>query len=141
MLVVSLPRRCFVVVSRSTLVCRLHLVEQRQGYLDVCRLPRDDRVMGNDVSEQLDAIRAERMTIEERQRPDRWDQDLHTIRSERMRLDDLERKIIWRLRVDHGESWSEIGRRLGVSKQAAWERFGKPFPAQGGLAPGPDTGD
>jgi hypothetical protein len=97
--------------------------------------------MGNDVHEQLDATRANRMKIEERRRPDRWDRDLRAIHGERIRLDDLERKIIWCLRVDHGESWAEIGRRLGVSKQAAWERFGKPFPTQGGLAPGPDTGD
>jgi DNA-directed RNA polymerase specialized sigma subunit len=81
------------------------------------------------------------MKIEERQQPDKWDKDLQAIQGERMRLDDLERKIIWRLRVDDGESWSDIGRRLGVSKQAAWERFGKPFPAQGGLAPGPDRDD
>jgi DNA-directed RNA polymerase specialized sigma subunit len=92
------------------------------------------------VHKQLDAARASRTAIEQRLRPDKWDQDLQAIRGERMRLDDLERKIIWRLRVDHGESWTEIGRRLGVSKQAAWERFGKPFPTQGGLAPGPDAG-
>jgi DNA-directed RNA polymerase specialized sigma subunit len=97
--------------------------------------------MKNDLHDQLDSIRAGRMKIEQRQQPDRWDKDLQAIRAERMRLDDLERKIIWRLRADDGESWSDIGRRLGVSKQAAWERFGKPFPAQGGLAPGPDRDD
>jgi len=47
-----------------------------------------------------------------------------------MKLDELEREIIWRLRLDEGESWSDIGHRLGTSKQAAWERFGKPFPTQ-----------
>jgi hypothetical protein len=26
--------------------------------------------------------------------------------------------------LDHGASWSEIGRTLGVSRQAAFERFG-----------------
>jgi hypothetical protein len=94
--------------------------------------------MESDVPEELGSIRAGRMRIEERQQPDRWDDGLQAIRGERMRLDELERKIIWRLRADHGESWSDIGRRLGVSKQAAWERFGKPFPGQGGLAPGPE---
>ncbi len=91
--------------------------------------------------EELDSIRAERMRIEEQLQPDRWDNELQAIRGERIRLDDVQRKIIWRLRVDHGESWSDIGRRLGVSKQAAWERFGKPFPTQGGLAPGPEEDD
>jgi DNA-directed RNA polymerase specialized sigma subunit len=95
----------------------------------------------NDLHEELASIWAGRMKIEERQQPDKWDKDLQAIQGERMRLDDLERKIIWRLRVDDGESWSDIGRRLGVSKQAAWERFGKPFPAQGRLAPGPDRDD
>ena len=30
-----------------------------------------------------------------------------------------------RLSRQAGHSWTEIGRTLGVSKQAAWERFGK----------------
>jgi hypothetical protein len=124
------------------LVCRLRSHPSSvKGTLTLTRAPRDDRAMGNDVHEQLGTTRANRMKIEERQRPDRWDRDLRAICGERIRLDDLELKIIWRLRVDHGESWAEIGRRLGVSKQGAWERFGKPFPTQGGLAPGPDTGD
>jgi len=97
--------------------------------------------MTNNVNEELDSIRRERTKIEARLQPDKWDHDLHTIRGERMKLDELEREIIWRLRLDEGESWSDIGHRLGTSKQAAWERFGKPFPTQGGLAPGPEGGD
>ncbi|MDP8928531.1 MAG: hypothetical protein M3O70_08165 [Actinomycetota bacterium] len=30
---------------------------------------------------------------------------------------------VYLLRRYGGESWADIGRRLGVSKQAAWERF------------------
>jgi hypothetical protein len=30
-----------------------------------------------------------------------------------------------RLARQAGHSWTEIGRALGVTKQAAWERFGK----------------
>ena len=78
--------------------------------------------------------------MEERLRPDQRQEDLDGIRAERVLLDNLELKIVHQLRVDQGESWSEIGRRFAISKQAAWERFGKPFPTQGGLAPGPDDG-
>jgi hypothetical protein len=34
-----------------------------------------------------------------------------------------------RLARQAGHSWAEIGRILGVTKQAAWERFGKEDPA------------
>jgi hypothetical protein len=31
--------------------------------------------------------------------------------------------------VDHGYSWADIGRELGITRQAAFQRFGKLIPA------------
>lgn len=44
-------------------------------------------------------------------------------------LADAATRIEWKMRElvnfchSHGKTWSEIGRALGVSRQAAWERF------------------
>jgi hypothetical protein len=38
-------------------------------------------------------------------------------------LDDLRRLVVADLRAD-GASWSEVGELLGVTRQAAWERYG-----------------
>jgi hypothetical protein len=38
--------------------------------------------------------------------------------------DDLMRDSVFRAR-ETGASWEQIGRDLGMTKQAAWERFGK----------------
>lgn len=40
-------------------------------------------------------------------------------------VDDVERATVAAARA-HGASWSEVGAALGISKQAAWLRFGKP---------------
>lgn len=38
--------------------------------------------------------------------------------------DEIARDTVWRCR-DEGASWEEIGRGLGITKQAAQQRFGK----------------
>ena len=40
-------------------------------------------------------------------------------------LDKLQRDLVRRAR-DAGRTWTEIGESLGVSRQAAWERFSAP---------------
>lgn len=40
-------------------------------------------------------------------------------------LDTVIINTIAKLRIEHGYSWAEIGRELGVSKQAAQQRWGK----------------
>ena len=39
-------------------------------------------------------------------------------------LDKLQRELVGRARVS-GRSWTEIGESLGISRQAAWERFSR----------------
>ena len=40
-------------------------------------------------------------------------------------LEKLQRELVGRARAA-GETWTEIGASLGISKQAAWERFSSP---------------
>lgn len=40
-------------------------------------------------------------------------------------VDKLQRHLVGRAR-DEGRTWTEIGEALGVSRQAAWERFSTP---------------
>ena len=40
-------------------------------------------------------------------------------------VEKLQRHLVYQAR-EGGESWTEIGEALGVSRQAAWERFSSP---------------
>jgi DNA invertase Pin-like site-specific DNA recombinase len=40
-------------------------------------------------------------------------------------VDKLQRQLVRQAR-EGGQSWTEIGEALGVSRQAAWERFSNP---------------
>lgn len=54
--------------------------------------------------------------------------DLREIRLQRIRLnerlDTQEAEVVARIR-DLGYSWERIGQELGMTRQAAWERYGK----------------
>jgi hypothetical protein len=40
-------------------------------------------------------------------------------------IDDLLSDTVRRLREEHGYSWADIGRALGITRQSAHERFGR----------------
>ena len=40
-------------------------------------------------------------------------------------LDKLQRSLVKQARIS-GQSWTEIGESLGISKQSAWQRFAEP---------------
>ena len=50
------------------------------------------------------------------------DETLRMVHAFRSNIDDIERAAVEQARFT-GASWEEIGGMLGVSRQAAWERF------------------
>lgn len=49
---------------------------------------------------------------------------LATVRASQVLLDDLERRAVLELRHGQGQTWASIAAALGVTKQAAQQRFG-----------------